>query len=139
MALREPKSMDECVYYTKRVFANDGKAVVWVFKEKCTKCGKALMGKPRDPKTGKAKIRAKEYACPECNFIIEKAEYEDTLTANIQYVCPKCKNKGEVQIPFKRKKTHFFDEIKKKKVSADALVFNCEKCDEKIIITKKMK
>ncbi len=139
MALREPTSMAECVYYTKRVLANDGKAVVWVFKEKCSKCGKALMAKPKDSKTGKAKIRASEYVCPECGFTIKKEEYEDTLTANITYTCPKCKHKGELQIPFKRKKTQIFDVEKQKKISADALVFHCEKCNEKIAITKKMK
>jgi len=139
MVLRQPESMDECVYYTKRNIGKDGKATVWVFREKCPKCGKALMGKPKDEKTGKVKIRANEYQCPECKFMIKKEEYEDTLKANIMYTCPKCHFEGELQIPFKRKKTQIFDEEKQKKVSADALVFHCEKCNEKIAVTKKMK
>ena len=87
------------------------------------------MGKPRDPKTGAAKIRAKEYVCPECNHTVEKIEYEDTLTANIAYTCPHCKNQGETTTPFKRKS---FEGVK-------AIVFLCEKCKQKIPITKKMK
>lgn len=135
--MREPKSMDECVYFTRR---NDkrGKVKCWVFKEKCSKCGKALMGKPRDSKTGRPKIRATEYVCPSCGSTIEKKEYEDTLTANIQYECS-CGHKGELQIPFKWKKVSIFDENKGKKVSVDALSFHCESCDKKLYVTKKMK
>ena len=87
------------------------------------------MGKPKDEKTGKPKIRAKEYVCPECGHSEEKKEYEETLTAEIKYTCPKCGNEGEIEIPFKRKKID----------GTDALVFNCQQCNEKILITKKMK
>lgn len=100
----------------------------WVFREKCPKCGKALMGKPRDD-DGKVKIRAKEYICPECGHTVEKQEYEDTLTANVAYTCPFCGYQGETQIPFKRKT---FEGVK-------ALVFECAKCKKKIAITKKLK
>ncbi len=139
MALRQPESMDECIYYTKRHLGESGKAVVWVFKENCPKCKKALMGKPKDSKTGKPKIRAKEYVCPECNHTVEKEEYEETLTASIQYTCPSCSFQGEIQVPFLRKKTQIFNVEKQKKVSVEALVFHCKKCNEKIVITKKMK
>ena len=61
------------------------------------------MAKPRDPKTGKFKIRAKEYVCSECGHTEDIEEYAETLNANIQYTCPYCKNQGELQIPFKRK------------------------------------
>ena len=74
-------------------------------------------------------IRAKHYECPECHNIVEKEEYEDTLTASITYTCPKCKYSGDIQIPYKRKKYQ----------GVDALVFQCEKCKEKIPVTKKMK
>lgn len=87
------------------------------------------MGKPKDPKTGSTKIRAKEYVCPECNHTVEKTEYEDTLTASIAYTCPHCKHQGETTTPFKRKS---FEGVK-------AIVFLCEKCKQKIPITKKMK
>ena len=132
--------MEELVYFTRRSLGKaEGQAVVWVFKENCPKCGKGLMSKPRNEKTGKTKIRAKEYVCPECGYRVEKQEYEDTLTANIEYTCPKCKFEGEIMIPFKRKKVSFFDEEKLKKVAVDALVFECQKCREKIRIAKKMR
>jgi predicted RNA-binding Zn-ribbon protein involved in translation (DUF1610 family) len=139
MALKFPKSMTECIYFTRRKLGEKGQAVAWVFKEKCPKCGKALMGKPKDEKTGKTKIRAKEYVCPECKYTAEKGAYEDTLTANIQYTCPHCGNSSEHQMSFKRKKAQMFDEQKQKKVSVDALKFQCSKCGKDILVTKKMK
>ena len=45
------------------------------------------------------------------------------------YVCPKCKNKGGLIIPFKRKSIQ----------GVKTLRVNCEKCGENIDITKKMK
>ena len=128
MSLREPLSADECVYLTNRYIDDKGMVRCWVFKENCPKCGKGMMGKPRDLK-GKVKIRAKEYVCPECSYTVEKAAYELTLTANIDYTCPKCEHAGETEIPFKRKKVE----------GVDSLVFTCQKCGEKIPITKKMK
>ncbi len=127
MALRQPESVQECVYFTRRA-VDKGFVMCWVFKEKCPKCGKAEMGKPKG-KDGKVKIRAKEYVCPECNHTVEKGEYEDTLTANIAYTCPHCSNKAETQTPFKRKS---FEGVK-------AIVFQCDKCKQKIPITKKLK
>lgn len=140
MALIEPKSMDECVYFTNRNLNEKGKAKCWVFKEKCPKCGKGLMGKPRDLKTGKVKIRAKEFKCPECNYTVAEQEYEDSLTANIQYACRYCNHNGEIQVPFKRKKVKIFDEEEDMKGKMiESLRFQCEKCGKNIDITKKMK
>lgn len=136
--LKEPKSMDEVVYFTNRMLGAKGAVKAWVFKEICPKCKNAAMGKPKDEK-GKVKIRAKEYVCQSCKYSIEQKEYEDTLTANIVYTCPECSFKGEIQIPFKRKKVKIFDEEEQKEKTADALQFECEKCKEKINITKKMK
>lgn len=135
MALKMPESVDECVYFTRRSKPN---VVAWVLREKCPKCKKGTMGKPRDS-SGKVKIRAKEYICPDCKFTMEKQAYEDTLTANIQYTCTKCGFSGELQMPFKRKKIKLFDEEEGKEVKADALVFNCPKCECQIAVTKKMK
>jgi len=137
MSLRQPESMDECIYFTKRSIGEDGSVTAWVFKEKCTKCGKALMGKPVEK--GKVKIRAKEYVCPECGYTVEKGEYEDTLTASITYRCPHCQAEGEAQIPFKRKKIQLVNEETGKKKAVDALRFQCEKCGKDIDVTKKMK
>ncbi len=127
MALRQPESMDECVYFTRRAVGK-GHVMCWVFREKCPKCGKAEMGKPRGEE-GNVKVRAKEYVCPSCGHTVGKQEYEDTLTANIAYTCPHCGHKGETQIPFKRKT---FEGVK-------ALVFQCDKCKGKVPITKKLK
>lgn len=138
MLLKEPASMDECVYFTNRIIGN-GKIKAWVFREKCPKCSKGVMGKPKDKKTGKAKIRAEEYTCPDCGHTVNKQEYEDTLTANIKYTCPHCNHQGETQQSFKRKKIQRIDEETGKKQSIDAIRFQCEKCKNNIDITKKMK
>ncbi len=136
---REPKSMDECVYYTFRGIGETGEAKAWVFREKCKRCGKGLMGKPIDEKTGKPKIRAKEYVCPECGYTENKQEYEEKLTCNIIYTCPHCSYEGKVRIPFKRKKVQILYEQSGKKKSIDSLRFQCEGCKKNIDITKKMK
>ncbi len=128
MALKEPNSMDELAYFTRRA-TEDGTLRAWVFKETCPKCKKAVMGKPRDDKTGRAKIRDKTYVCPACNYTLPAEEYEDTLTINIDYTCGACKKSGQIAVPFKRK-TY---------MGAKAVVFECQSCKKKIPITKKMK
>lgn len=138
MALVEPKSMDECVYFTNRVL-DKGKIRCWIFREKCPKCGKSLMGKPKDPKTGKPKIRAEEYQCPDCKYTLSQQEYEDSLTANIQYTCRYCNHSGELQAPFKRKKVKILNEVEMKSKMIESLRFQCQKCSKNLDITKKMK
>ena len=127
--LIEPKSMDECVYFTNRAIGEkfNGTARCWVFKQQCPKCKKAAMGKP--VVNGKAKIRALEYVCPACNYTVEKQAYEDTLTANVDYVCYACSFHGGISLPFKRKKVE----------GVATLRFPCEKCKAPIDVTKKMK
>ncbi|MFH2021386.1 MAG: hypothetical protein ABIJ34_08300 [archaeon] len=126
MSLKLPESMEELVYWTARKI-DKGSVKAWVHREECTECNKAMMGKPRDK--GKVKIRATYYECPECKNTVEKKLYEETLTVNILYTCPKCQYKGEIQVPYKKKR------IK----GTDAIIFECEKCHQKIPITKKMK
>lgn len=138
MALTPPASIDECIYFTNRTLG-DGKIKAWVLREKCPKCQQGLMQKPKDPKTGKYKVRAKEYQCPSCNYQAPIEEYEGTLTMSILYTCPKCKKSGELQIPFKRKKVKIFDEEEQKDVTVDAVQFQCQSCQEKINVTKKMR
>ena len=74
---------------------------------------------------------------------MDAKEYESKLMANIQYKCPYCGFKGELQIPFSRKNVYFkeFDEAKgkEKKSKVLALVFKCEKCQKEIYVTQKMK
>ncbi|MEK6951568.1 MAG: hypothetical protein AABX29_00990 [Nanoarchaeota archaeon] len=138
MTLKQLTSMEECVYFTNRTLEN-GKIKAWVFKELCPKCNKAVMSKPKDPKTGKPRIRATEYLCPECHYQVEKEEYEDSLTINVQYTCPHCDYQGEIQVPFKRKKIQIFDEEGQKKKTIEAVRFKCQKCNKDIDVTKKMK
>ena len=138
MALKEPASMNECVYFTNRVLGEKGKVKAWVYKQNCPKCNKALMGKPRD-KNGKVKIRAEEYVCPHCNYTAQKDEYEDTLTFEAIYLCPYCEANGEIKIPYIRKKVRIFDDEKQKQVAVESVRFQCEKCGKNIDVTKKMK
>src|SRR3989344_4090690 len=139
MALQEPKSMDECVYFTNRIIGDKGKIRCWVLREKCSKCRKCLMGKPKNPKTGRAQIRAKEYKCLECGYTVAEQAYEDSLTASIQYICQYCANKGELQVPFKRKKVKVLDEENMKGKLIESLRFQCQKCNKNLDVTKKMK
>ena len=119
--------MQEVIYFTQRAVGS-GYVKAWVYKGDCPKCHKAKMGKPKDDKTGKVKIRAKEYLCPACKYTVEKKEYEETLQCEIKYTCPSCKLVGEIQVPYKRKK---FEGV-------DSIIFLCDKCKTKIPITKKM-
>jgi len=136
--LKEPTSMDELVYFTRRALGKDGFAMAWVERQPCTKCKKALMGKPADK--GKVKIRAKEYVCPACKYTVEKEEYEDTLSVCVKYTCPNCKKQGETTVPFKYKKVAIIDEEEGgKKVMVDAVRFECSSCKGKVDIVKKMK
>ena len=129
MALRQPESMDECVYFTQRFLdRGKGSVKVWVFKQVCPKCKKAIMGKARDKK-GKVLTRANEFVCPSCSYTVEKQVYEESLTANAEYKCPSCSSSGEAQIPFKRKNSE----------GIPTLRFQCAKCKANIDVTKKMK
>lgn len=125
--LKKPESMEECVYFTRRSLGDKGRVMAWVFKKTCDKCGEALMGKPVEK--GKVKIRAKEYVCPNCGNNEEKLEHEKKLEVSIDYTCPHCENEGEATTEYKRKT---FKGVK-------AFVFNCEDCQEKIGISKKLK
>lgn len=135
--MREPSSMDECVYFTRRAVGS-GFVSAWVFREKCPKCQKEVMGKPRD-KSGKVKVRAQDYVCPSCNYTVAKEEYEDSLTCFAKYVCPSCKSEGEAEVPFNRKKVRRVDEVSGKKEMVDVVRFECSKCKANIDVTKKMK
>ena len=130
MTIEMPESMNECFYFTNRT-VEDGKGTIiaWVKKPVCPKCKKGIMGKPVDPKTGKVKSRAKEYTCKECGHTVDKEEFDQTLQVEIQYKCPYCGNQGETTTEYKRKSWK----------GVKAYVFTCQKCGEKIGITKKMK
>ncbi|MBU0615974.1 MAG: hypothetical protein KJ601_07840 [Nanoarchaeota archaeon] len=125
MALKQPASMDECIYFSNRSMGN-GKAMAWVFRKDCPKCG-AKMGKPIEK--GKVKIRADYYECPKCKFKEDKKEHEESLTMSIIYTCPECNNQGETTTQYKRKAWK----------GVQAYVFECGKCNAKLGITKKLK
>lgn len=125
----EPESMDQLVYFTQRNLGGKGNARAWVYRGDCPKCGKGKMGKPVDSKTGKIKVRSKEYVCPECNYTVEKKSYEETLECEIKYTCPECGKDGEAAVPYKRKTWN----------GMKAVVFNCSNCKAKLGITKKLK
>jgi len=138
MAVKEPQSMDELVYFTKRAIG-EGSATAWVYRGKCPKCKKGLMSKPINPKTGKVKIRAKEYVCSECGHIEEKEEFEKTLTVEVKYLCPHCKADGDATAPFVRKKVSRKDPDSGKRTVVEVIRVSCSKCAGNIDITKKMK
>tara|TARA_Y100000310_G_C20494154_1_gene720701 strand:+ start:323 stop:712 length:390 start_codon:yes stop_codon:yes gene_type:complete len=119
-----PESMEECLYFTNR-----GHILAWTYKKECPKCKKAKMGKPVDPKTGKVKIRAKEYVCPECGFTEEKKEHEESLQLEAQYTCPKCDKEGESTAQYKRKNYK----------GIPSFVVECQHCGEVMPLTKKLK
>lgn len=129
MALTHPTSMEQCVYFTNRKLENDGKAKAWAYRIDCPECGKAKMGKPVNPKTGRPRPRALEYVCPACGFIESKAEHEEKLTVEVAYTCPHCQKEGEGTSPYKRKSFQ----------GVQAFIIECEHCNGKIGITKKMK
>lgn len=127
MALRQPENMKELIYFTNRDIGT-GFARAWVFKQPCPECGKGIMGKPVKADGG-VKIRSQEYECPKCGHSEQKAEYEPTLSACVEYQCPHCSKEGEAEVPFRRKKVD----------GVDALQVLCGSCKGKINITKKMK
>ena len=95
----------------------------------CPKCKKGKMGKPIDPKTGKVKKKAEIYECPACKYNVNAEEYDQTLNIEVKYKCPKCGFVGETTTLYKRKKFQ----------GVDSYVFECQKCKEKIALTKKLK
>ena len=139
MPLKEPSSMEECVYFTNRVLKNNGKIRAWVFREQCPRCKQGLMGKPLDEKTHRPKIRSEMYECPRCKYSAPIQEYEDTLTISIQYTCPYCSHQDEAQQPFKWKKAKVLDEESGKSATLNLIRFQCSKCSKDINVTKKMK
>jgi DNA-directed RNA polymerase subunit RPC12/RpoP len=129
MAYEIPDSMDDLVYFSRRNIAETrGKTIGWVPKVDCEKCKNGLMGKPVDPKTKKVKVRALEYVCNHCGHIEPKPEHETKLKALIIYECPFCEHRSETAVPFARKSWY----------GKKAIVFQCDKCKEKLGLVKKL-
>jgi transcription elongation factor Elf1 len=126
MALREPQSMNECIYFTNRSL-DKGEVMAWVYRKDCPKCKKAKMGKP--VVKGKVKTRADEYECPACGYREQKQEHEESLRIEAKYTCPHCGKKGESVGQYKRKNYQ----------GVPSYVVNCQHCQEVIPVTKKLK
>ena len=127
MALRKPESMEECIYFTNRTIG-EGRAMAWVYRKKCTKCNEGIMGKPLK-KNGKLDKKAPIFVCNKCGFEESNEDTEKDLKVEIDYKCPHCGNEGETTTEYIRKS---FQGVK-------SFVFECEKCNEKVPITKKLK
>lgn len=127
MALREPESAEEVVYFTNRTLEGGGKVKAWAYRVYCPDCEKALMGKPVEK--GKIKRRAKYFICPDCGYYEDNKDHEKKLVVEVIYTCPHCSHEGETTTEYKRRT---FQGI-------PAYVFKCGNCGQKIGITKKMK
>src|SRR3990167_2489237 len=97
MLLKQPQSMDECLYFSNRSIDN-GQVKAWVYRKLCPKCKKAKMGKPVEK--GKVKIRANDYVCPACGKDGEgTTPYQRKKYQGIQsylIVCQHCQEKRPV-------------------------------------------
>jgi predicted RNA-binding Zn-ribbon protein involved in translation (DUF1610 family) len=110
MSLKQPESVDECLYFTRRKLEPRGSIMAWAFRKKCPKCQKGLMRKPNK--------RALEYECPACGFTEEKMAHEAGIVVNVEYACPSCGFSGEATTEYKRKPWQ----------GVKAYVFLCGKC-----------
>lgn len=124
-----PKSVEEVYYFTFRKFPEGGQIKAWAYKVPCTKCGEGVLAKPKDEKTGKVKIRSKEFVCNKCGFEADKDETEATAKLEAIYTCPHCKKDGESSAPYKRKSY----------LGVQSYIVECQHCGEKIALTKKLK
>jgi len=127
MALKKPSSVEECIYFTNRAI-DSGRAMAWVFRKECPKCKKDVLRKP-STKSGKPDKKSPIYACKSCRYEESNEQVENNLTINIEYKCPHCGNEGETTTEYKRKSFQ----------GVPAFVFECQKCHQKIGLTKKLK
>jgi len=126
MALKKPKGMDECIYFTNRAIG-ESSIVAWVFRKECPKC-KGIMGKPIK-KGGKIDKKADHYVCYSCAYSEGNEQVENSLMINVEYKCQHCGNEGETTTEYRRKS---FEGV-------PSYIFECQKCGKKIGITKKLK
>ena len=124
-----PKSMDEVYYFTFRKFPDGGQIKAWAYKAPCTMCDDGILAKPKNEKTGKVKIRSKEFVCNKCGHTADKDETEATVKLEAIYTCPHCGKEGESTAPYKRKSFQ----------GVQSFIVECEHCGQKIPLTKKMK
>lgn len=137
MVIKEPTSMSECAFFTRRTIGAQGKIAAWVLRSQCPQCKQAMMGKPKDSKTGKVKIRAKEYVCPGCSYTVDEHTHEQALTITIKYTCQHCGQEGSTQQPFHFKKSKIDDPHNPgEKKTAKLIRFQCEHCQQSVDLIK---
>jgi len=127
MALKKPSSMDECLYFTNRSIG-DGFATAWAYRPDCPRCKKPTIGKPIK-KNGKVDKKAEHFECHVCKHQMSAEEAENLSKLEVQYKCPYCSFEGETTTEYKRKA---FEGV-------PSYLFECQKCNKKIGITKKLK
>lgn len=121
--------MNEVYYHTIRATADGGKIRAWAYKKVCPECNEGVLSKPVDEKTGKYKVRSKEYVCTKCGFECSKDEAEEGVELQAIYTCRACKKEGEYAGPYKRKSFQ----------GVPSYIVVCGHCGEKMPLTKKMK
>ena len=127
MTIEKPNSVEECLYFTNRTIGS-GRAIAWVFRKECPKCHKGRMGKPFK-KGNKIDKKADYYVCYACGYKESNEQFENNLVLNVEYKCPDCGNESITTTEYKRKS---FEGV-------PSYVFECEKCNKKIGLTKKLK
>jgi len=128
MEIKKPDSMEECIYFTNRSLGEEGFATAWVYRKICPKCKDGKLGKPIK-KNGKPDKKSPNYECVSCKYQETNEETEADLRVEIEYKCPDCGNESLTTSEYKR---ITFEGV-------PAYVFDCEKCNKKLGITKKMK
>ena len=102
--------------------------MAWALRPNSPTCKKGLMGKPIK-KNGKVDKKAEHYECQLCKHKETEKGMEPLMVVSVEYVCPHCKHSGETTTPYQRKKFQ----------GVLAFIFQCQKCNESIPITKKLK
>ncbi len=118
----KPKDISELDFFTRQIIDPDGFAFFWAYKPKCPDCNNSRLKK--------LKKRDKVYACESCKKTFEPQEYLALLKYNLEYTCPKCKNKGELHDSWVKPKS---------KTAPIMLKFKCEKCNEKLKVMRMKK
>ncbi len=124
-----PTSMEDLLYFSNRKMPDGVRIIAWVDKLTCEKCKKALMGKPINEKTGKVKIRAAVFVCPECEHEEPKTAHTKKLVMQIRYTDETGKNWKSAQTAYTLKTWK----------GMKAYVFQNEFTGEKMGVTKRLK
>jgi transcription elongation factor Elf1 len=128
MSLNEPEDMSNLVYFTNRKLG-DGKIMAWAERPDCPECQEAQLSKP-EKKTGPGpNTRAKKYTCNNCDFEMHEDDLREVCTLKATYTCPHCGEEGESTGEYERTKYQ----------GTKAYVLECEHCDGRLPLTKKMK